>query len=151
MQTVSTSNRISNTSATGGIAAVDWNQPLDLITTAFVIVGVSAFFRTLPIPDEYAWLLTFIVLAVWRYGMHRAGIFRWHWRRTPNYSIYSLKQGFLTAVAFFVFVMAICTSSGTKPTLYDAALAAIGGLVVGLLGVNSKAQESNSHPQSASS
>jgi hypothetical protein len=122
-----------------------------MITAALVLVGASAFFRALPIPDEYAYLLAFIALLAWRYGVHRAGIMRWRWRGSLNYSFFSFKQALLNGIGFFVFMMAIFTWTGSRLTLFSAALAAIGGLLFGLLGVNSKASPSNSRPQSANS
>jgi hypothetical protein len=122
-----------------------------MITAALVLMGAAAFFRALPIPDEYAYLLAIIVLVGWRFGVHRAGILRWRWRSLLNYSFFSFKQALLNGMAFFVFMLAVFTWTGSKPTLSSAAHAAVGGLVYGLLGVSSKASPSNSRPQSANS
>jgi hypothetical protein len=151
MQTDSDPDRISNASATSGAAGLDWIYPLDMITAALVLMGASAFFRTLPIPNEYAYLLAIVVLVAWRYGVHRAGILRWRRASLLNYSFFSFKQALLNGLAFFVWMMAVFTWTGRKPTLSGAVSAAIGALFVGLLGVSSKASASNSRPQSANS
>jgi hypothetical protein len=151
MQTDSNPDRTSNSSDTNGAAELDWNYPLEMITTALVVMGVSAFLRALPIPDEYAYLLTIVVVFAWRYGVHRAGILRWRWRSSLNYSFFSFRQALLNGMAFFVFMLVVLTWTGNKPTLFTAAIAALGGLLLGLLGVNSKASASNSRPQSANS
>jgi hypothetical protein len=151
MQTDSNPDRTSSSSDTNGVAELDWNYPLEMITTALVVMGVSAFLRALPIADEYAYLLTIVVVFAWRYGVHRAGILRWRWRSSLNYSFFSFRQALLNGIAFFVFMLVVLTCTGNKPTLFTAAIAALGGLLLGLLGVNSKASASSSRPQSANS
>jgi hypothetical protein len=151
MQTDSNPGRIPNVLETNGVARLDWNYPLEMLTTALMLMGVSAFFRALPIPDEYACLLTIIVLVAWRYGVHRAGILRWRWRSSLNYSFFSFKQALLNGMAFFVFMMAVFTWTGSRLTLFSVALAAMGGLLFGLLGVNSKTSASHPHTQGANS
>jgi hypothetical protein len=147
----SNSDRISNALKTNRVAGLDWIHPLEMITSALVLMGASSFFRSLPIPNEYAYLLVIIVLIAWRYGVHRAGILRWRWGGSLSYSFFSLKQGLLNGIGFFVFMMAVFTWNGSRPTLRDAALAAVGGLVYGLLGVNSQASLSSPRPQRANS
>jgi hypothetical protein len=151
MQTDSNPGRISNAPQASGVARLDWNYPLEMITTALVLLGASAFFRRLPIPDEYAYLLTFIVLFAWRYGVHRAGIIRWRGRGSVSYSFFSLKQALLNGIAFSLLMIAILTFAGSRPTLSSAALAAFGGFVFAVFGVDSKASASSSRPQSANS
>ena len=144
-------DRLSNHLKDNGVGGLDWIYPLEMITGALVLMGASAFFRSLPIPNEYAYLLTIIVQIAWRYGVHRAGILPWRWRSSFNYSFFSFKQALLNGVAFSVFLMAVFTWTGSRPTLSTAAYAAIGGLLVGLLGVDSRASASNSRPQRANS
>jgi hypothetical protein len=147
----SNSDRIANALKTNRTAGLDWNHPLEMMTAALVLMGASAFFRALPIPAEYAYLLAIIVLLAWRYAVHRAGILRWRWGSTLNYSFFSLKQWLFNGITFFVFMMAVFTWTGSRPTLRDAALAAVGGLAYGLLGVNSQASVFSTRPQRANS
>jgi hypothetical protein len=153
MQTDSYPDRTSSASKGNGVAELDWKYPLEMITGALVVMGVSPFFRALSLPDEYVYLLTTVVVLAWRYGVHRAGILRWRWgwRSSLNYSFFSCKQALVNGMAFFVFMLMVFTWTGNKLSLSDASLAALGGLFAGLLGVNARVSASNSRPQSANS
>src|SRR4029077_5061747 len=114
---------------------IDWNYPLGLVTMSFMWMGVFAFFRLLPLSPVDAGLFTFAFMMAWRYVVHRAGIFPWRWRGALGSG---LLQGVLNGLAFFVFGMALLSLPGDRPISSVAVVAAIGGLIVGLLSINSK-------------
>ena len=126
----------STASAAKAYARVDWKYPLGILTTSFVLMGVSAFFRLLPLSSDHAKMLTLAVWFAWSYGMHLANIFPWGWRASW---IHSFQQGVLNAMANFVFFMAVLSWQGGKPTSGSVLLAATGSLVAVLFSIRSKA------------
>src|ERR1700691_1435040 len=97
----------SGTLVARGAVGLDWNYPLGLFTSAFVLMGSSAFLRALSISADNAYFLSIVVFISWRYGVHRAGIFSWHWTGASNDPSFFFKQAFLNAIGFFAFFMAI--------------------------------------------
>lgn len=151
LQTGTNPDRVPNALEIKEVAGLDWTHPLALITTGFVLMGGSAFFRALEIPAVYPYPLAIAVTLAWQYGAHRAGIFPVRWRGSLNHPSCFLKQALLNAIAFFAFMMAVFTWAGERPTLSDAVFAAIGGVFVGLIGANSKPLPASPRPQGASS
>jgi hypothetical protein len=135
-------------SAANAHARVDWRYPLGILTTSFVLMGVSAFFRLLPLSAEHANMLTLAVVFAWRYGVHRANIFPWDWGGSWTHSFL---QGVLNAAACFVFFIAARSWLAKRLTLTDALIPLIACLFVLLFGARSKAHTASPQPDSSSS
>jgi hypothetical protein len=138
----------STASATNDYARVDWRYPFGILTTSFVLMGVSAFFRILPLSTEHANILTLAVLVAWRYGVHWANIFPWDWRGSWTHSFL---QCVLNAAACFVFFMAVRSWLAKRLTLTDALVPLIACLFVLLFEVRSKNPNASPRPHISSS
>jgi hypothetical protein len=121
---------------------LDWKYALLGVPIAFMFVGISAFFRFLPIRTPYADFLAMAVVLVWQYGIHRKIFSSDSDGSTAAFS--SLSQGVLNLVATFVILMTVFSWIQGGPTSYTATLALIVSLAIVLTKYRSKASRSRS-------
>jgi|HubBroStandDraft_2_1064218.scaffolds.fasta_scaffold605982_1 hypothetical protein len=107
----------STASAANAYARVDWEYPLEILTMSFVLMGVSALFRRLPLSAGKADILTMAVVFAWRYGVDRANIFPWDGRGSWTQSFL---QAVLNAMACFAFFITVMLWLGRRPTSTEA-------------------------------
>ncbi len=111
---------------------IEWRYALGLITTAFLLLGASALFGVL-LP-EHLYIAKWIALVVtfgWLLGVRKLGLFPSGWDRARG-SSFSFLQALIEGFAFFVFMLAVRSLGSTRLSLFDYALAAAGGVAIGL-------------------
>ncbi len=131
---------------------IDWQYPLSLATTGFVLMGAFAFFHLL-LPDHPTWgdVLGLCVTFLWRFGVHRTGVFPWAATRNEGtaYSFNPLWQGVLNGFGFFIFMLFLLSATTERrqaPRLFIFVLAVIGGLAVGAFDRRSRPAQSPPRP-----
>jgi hypothetical protein len=140
LQGGSCSPMVTNTSAqslqsvpgSGPSRPVDWQYPLGLITTALFYQGaVTLSHSFLPSHRDWAWSVAIAFTFLWRFGVHKAGLFPWRFRHGERYSSYSSIQALAEGFAFFIFMLVLVTLQEHGVDSFGIILAAIAGLAYG--------------------
>ena len=111
---------------------IEWRYALSLFTTAFFLMGASALLSALLPKHLYiAKWIGLVVTVGWLLGVRKLGIFPSGWGRARG-SSFSFLQALIEGFAFFVFMLAVMNLGSTRPDWFDYALAAAGGVAIGL-------------------
>lgn len=111
---------------------LDWQYPLGLITTAlFLFVATTVFHLLFPSRPSWSSMAALAATFVWRFGIHKLGLWQWTFRSRERHSTFSIPQALIEGFAFFIFMLAVFWFSKLELSRFELALAAIGGLVLG--------------------
>jgi len=113
-------------------AQTEWKYALSLITAAFFLLGASALFGALLPGHPFVgkWIALGVTF-VWIIWVRQIDLLPSRWVRARRTSS-SFLSALIGGSAFFVFMLAVLGFSSGKLSLFEIALAAAGGVLLGL-------------------
>jgi hypothetical protein len=121
----------------GSSRPIYWQRPLDLVTTAFFLLGTLVFSRFV-FSSHGDWIVPvgLAVTFLWRFGVHKAEIFPWNLEMRKRDASFSWRQALVEGASFFVFMIAIFALQGkdAHSSGFAINLAAIGSVLLGVYG-----------------
>ena len=113
-------------------AQTEWKYALTLITAAFFVLGASELFRTLLPGHPFAgkWI-ALVVTFVRVFCVRQLDLLPSRWVNAKRTS-FSFLSALIGGSAFFVFMLAVLSFANSNLSLFEFALAAAGGAVIGL-------------------
>jgi hypothetical protein len=113
-------------------AQSEWKYALSLITAAFFALGASGLFGALlpGHPFTGKWIALGVTFA-WVFCVRQLDLLPSRWV-TAKRNSFSFLSALISSSAFFVFMLAVLSFANAKLSLFEFALAAAGGVLLGI-------------------